>query len=209
MNAPDERHLWDYFQFSPEDECIQFHEQSPGHYEQVLVRCPEDPQAAVFSMFPEMNEYRTSDLMERHPDTTRFPNHYKFTGRTDDLIAFANAAKFSPLAYEEQVMGNKVVRSAIMVGIQRPCAALLIELANPDMPSDEALEAIWPTIHEANGAAPKHALVKKEMVIMGSPSKPFERASKETVLRGRTLKLYEREIDAVYDQFGENWQRSN
>ena len=159
-------------------------------------------------MFPDSREYRTSDLMERHPDPSK-SNFYKYTGRTDDLISFANAAKFSPLEYEEHLLGNNLVRAAIMVGIQRPCAALLLELAIPDMSEEQALEKIWPTVEDANAAAPKHAQVRREMVLIAKKGKPFERASKETPIRGRTLKLYEDEITAVYDRYGENWQTKN
>lgn len=196
------------WQFSPEHADVEFHEQQPGHYEQVLARKSECDTNAVFSIFPDIHEYKTSDLMERHPDPSK-SDFYKFTGRTDDLIAFSNAAKFSPLAYEEHILGNHLVKAAIMVGIQRPCAALLLELADSDMSKDEALEKVWPTVENANTAAPKHAQVRKEMVLIATKEKPFERASKETPIRGRTLELYEDEINAIYDRYGENWQTRN
>ena len=39
------------------------------------------------------------------------------------------------------------------------------------------------------------------MILLATPDKPFDRASKGTVVRGRTLKLYESEIDALYKAY--------
>ncbi|KAF2100901.1 acetyl-CoA synthetase-like protein, partial [Rhizodiscina lignyota] len=203
FNNPEERHEWDTFHFMPNQPGIEFRERSPGIFELVYVRMPETEDLhAVWKTFPQFTEYPSKDLLSRHPDPKQ-SHRWKFESRTDDLIAFANAGKYNPLAYEESMVSNPIIRGALMAGSMRPCASLLLELTEP-VPTDdpkryeELLEKVWPTIHAANLDAPKHAFIRKEMVLLATSAKPFDRASKGTVVRGRTLKLYESEIDALY-----------
>lgn len=154
----------------------------------------------IWQSFPDATEYRTKDMFSKHPT---LPNRWKFESRTDDLITFANASKYNPLAYEEFMVSNPLVRSAIMAGTQRPYPALLVELSEPVDAKDtqrfaDALDSVWQTVQESNAVAPKHAQVRKELVMLASPAKPFERAAKGTPVRQRTLKLYDSEIDALY-----------
>lgn len=51
----------------------------------------------------------------------------------------------------------------------------------------------------ANLDAPKHAFVRRDMILLATAAKPFERATKGTVVRARTLQLYASELDALYE----------
>jgi hypothetical protein len=204
----EDKHLWEWFHFSKEHyHNLEFRPVGDeGLCELILLRKGSgDSLHSVFSLFPELNEYPTSDLFRQHPDPDRW-NLWRYAGRTDDMITFANAAKYSPLAYEDALMSAEpLVKAAVMVGIQRPCAGLIVELSK-DVPADEALETIWPAISKINDTAPKHAHVKKEMVIIGGKDKPFARAAKQTVIKGQTLSLFEDEIEAAYKRHGQYWQ---
>lgn len=201
VNKADELAEWDTIHYAPEQGGVEFQERTPGVYEMVFIREPATEELhSIWQIFPEATEYKTKDMFSKHPT---LPNRWKFESRTDDLIAFANASKYNPLAYEEFMVSNPLVRSAIMAGTQRPCPALLVELSEPVDANDtqrfaEALDSVWQTVQEANKVAPKHAQVRKELVMLASPAKPFERAAKGTPVRQRTLKLYDSEIDALY-----------
>lgn len=185
-----------------------------GVYEQTFVRDKKiDHLHAVWKTFPDATEYKTKDLFSRHPDP-KLADWWQFESRTDDLIAFANAGKYNPLRYEDQILSNPLVKAALMIGVQRPCAALLVEMAE-DIPSDtesaayqDLLEKVWVTVEDANREAPKHAFVAKDMILLASNDKPFERAGKGTVIRGRTLKKYEEETDGLYRKKGMGMEKT-
>ena len=201
INLPEEQHEWDTFHIPLDQGGIEFQPRSLGNYELVFIREPSSEDLhPIWKTFPQSSEYKTRDLLSKHPT---IPDRWKFESRTDDLIAFANANKYNPLAYEEYTASNALVRSAFMIGNKRPFPALLVELVNPIDVTDtarynEALDSVWETVQAANADAPKHAYVRKELVMLASPAKPFERAAKGTPVRQRTLDLYGSEIDDLY-----------
>lgn len=205
FNNPDERHLWDYFPFVPNQAGVEFEERSPGIFEMKMVREPSSEDVhPVWKTFPQYSEYLTRDLLSRHPDP-KYASRWKFESRTDDLIAFANAGKYNSLAFEEYMVSNPIIRSAVMAGAGRPFASLILELFE-SVPKDsqryqELIEQVWPTVQSANLDAPKHAHIRREMILLATPDKPFDRAAKGTVVKGRTLKLYDSEIDALYKAY--------
>jgi hypothetical protein len=54
-----------------------------------------------------------------------------------------------------------------------------------------------PIVEEANKDAAAFSRIYKEMIIFTSPSKPFPRSAKGTVMRKAALALYDEEIEAL------------
>lgn len=198
-----DRDAWDHVYLSPND-GFEFREQSPGLYELVAVRKPDSwEQHPVWFTRPEtLNEYPTKDLWREHPSK---PNHWYYEGRLDDLIVYKNTSKYNPLAFEESLRSDPLIRFAIFIGTNREQSALLIELeaAAQGLSDEEALEKIWPAIEKANSVAPKHAIVEKSHVFFEKSEKPFLRTSKGTVQKLPTQRLYKEEIDALYEKYGD------
>ncbi|KAH9943386.1 acetyl-CoA synthetase-like protein [Epithele typhae] len=65
---------------------------------------------------------------------------------------------------------------------------------------------IWETIERANGQAPQHSRIFKEMVMVTLSSKPFTYNIKGYPRRPVILKLYSDEIEALYKQVEESAQ---
>jgi hypothetical protein len=85
---------------------------------------------------------------------------------------------------------------------------------------------IWPTIVRMNAFAPQHSrlfkevrhpahsivsqptntTITKQMILVASPSKPFQYTSKGSIRRQVTLDLYTAEIEAVYASVEESTQ---
>jgi len=200
-----DREDWQYTFFHPTP-GIQFCEQTSGQYELVLVRDKHDEHLhSIWNTFPEIQlgkEWHTNDLWSKHPTK---PNLWLYEGRVDDLIVFGNGSKHNPLAFEEQLRTNPLIKTVLVIGTGHQQAAALIELVKPIEDAEGAMERVkeevWPTVEAANRLAPKHALVKKSHIIFAKPTKPFMRASKGTVQRSSTLKLYKEEIDGLYAGF--------
>lgn len=153
----------------------------------------------VFYTFPDLTEYNTNDLYQPHPT---LPHHWLHVGRADDIIAFSNGEKLNPVTIEFTVGSHAEVKQAIVVGQGRFRAALFIDpVVVPE--SDDEVEAlinrIWPLIERVNQETVAHGRIAKHMVRLCDPTKPVPYSSKGSLQRGRFLKLYASEIDALYN----------
>ena len=202
---PDRRSTqdWKYVQFHPLL-GLDLREVSDGLHELYAVRSPEKKDIQpTFTIFPDVQEYASRDLFARHPSTSK-ADLWSWQSRADDIIVFLNGEKTNPISMEQKITSHhKDISAVLVIGAQRFQAALLIEplLENKSMnTADRAvfLEAVWPTIEEANKEAPTHARVMKSHVMFTSPHKPMLRAGKGTVQRSGTLKSHAKEIDALY-----------
>jgi thioester reductase-like protein/aryl carrier-like protein len=192
---------WRYFNFHP-GAGAEFRHHMDDLHELIIVRTIDHPEfQPVFSIFPDLDEYETHDLLSPHPE---IPGLWRHRGRRDDIIVFVNGEKTNPVSFEEQVSKHPNVQIALVSGNQRFEACLLVEPATTGTLSDldkrDLIEKIWPTVEEANAQCPAHARVSKSKILVLDPEKPMPRASKGTVQRSRTLQLYAEEIDALYSE---------
>ncbi|KAK6821156.1 acetyl-CoA synthetase-like protein [Apiospora arundinis] len=146
-------------------------------------------------------EYRTRDLFAPHPTV---PDAWAWQARADDIVVFLNGEKTNPVTMEHHVVSSHpgLLSGALVVGTHRFQAALILEPAGPVRTTAEQadlIERVWPSIQEANRAAPAHARVEKTMVLVADPGRPLVRAGKGTLQRGVSAALYAAEIDALYE----------
>ena len=84
---------------------------------------------------------------------------------------------------------------------------MILEPSGPIYLSSEAaqtkfIDDIWPSIELANQSSPTHSRIFRELVIIAdTKNKPFPRTPKSTPIRKQTIKLYEPEIERVYEHF--------
>ena len=117
------------------------------------------------------------------------------------MIILYNADKFNPMNYESAVSAHPILRSAIVGGPGKSQICLLVEplaLGESDAGNTELLDAIWPTILEANRTSPAHARVMKDFVIFADQQRGVEHAGKGTVQREATLRQYQVDMDRLY-----------
>lgn len=192
---------WEYLRFSPLL-GYQMREHSKGLYELGLLRAPDLNQyQAIFSTFPDRQEYFTSDLYTKH--LTK-PDLWKYSGRADDIITLTNGEKVNPVAMENLLSAQPDTRSVLVVGQARFQTALLIEAKEPllDRASrEEYIEKMWPIVQQANEQCDTHARLSRDLVLFTSSDKPFHRAGKGTIQRRITVDSYQFEIDQAYEDF--------
>ena len=189
--------------------CMDFHPKAgyefcyvgDGCYEAEVKRNPlAEEEQPVFKVFPQLQEWSTKDLFTPHPTTL---GAWVYKSRADDIIVFADGTSFNPLEYEALISGHPSVRTALMLGSQRPQACLLVELVEPhDLAKGDvstALESLWPLISQANERCTKQSAIMKPFVLFTQPGKPLPRGFKGTVQRSVTVKLYEDDLNRMYD----------
>ncbi|KAH8676528.1 hypothetical protein BGZ60DRAFT_468473 [Tricladium varicosporioides] len=156
----------------------------------------------VFALFPELQEWRSRDLMRRCTDKG-FESCWKFEGRLDDMLILSNAWKVNPLHVEMRVLGNPSLKGALVFGNGHTRCGIILEPKNEHAPAEEFVEAALQSVEEANGYVPEPARITRDMVLVASREKPFVRSSKGTTVRKLTARLYEEEIKNLYK--GKDW----
>lgn len=191
---------WQYYGFSP---CLgaEFRHQWEDLYEMVIVRKKEyESSQPIFKTFPDLQEYSMKDVYSQHPTK---PGLWRYRGRSDDVIVFSNGEKINPVTMEEIVSRHRDFSAAIVIGNGRFQSSLLVEAKQPPVSSEDSerlLEDIWPTIQRANEGCPTHGRISRDFIFFTTPEKPLPRAGKGTVQKKRAEKLYQSELDALYEK---------
>jgi hypothetical protein len=179
---------WRYTRFHPSTGAV-FEEVASGLYELIIRRKPEAPDTqTTFAIRgkEELEEYRTSDLFTLH---LTVPDTWTRAARTDDIIVLLNGEKTNPISMEQHIAAsNPELAGVIVIGTQRFQTALLIDPVDSNLPTAKQaalVERVWPSVEEANRAAPAHARVEKSLIMVTTPGRPLIRAGKGTLQKGR------------------------
>lgn len=149
------REDWAWMEWNPNFRFeMQPSEHEKGTYEMVLFTDEATrSMSALNHNFPDIRTWRTRDLFLAHPTK---PNLWQYYGRTDDIIVFSNSEKFNPVPAELKIQGHPAVAGALIIGMGRFQAALLIE-PKPSVSETERIsliDSVWPTVEEANLVLP-------------------------------------------------------
>ncbi|KAG1853286.1 acetyl-CoA synthetase-like protein [Suillus tomentosus] len=199
-NSVDQK-LWDWVRFGPNSK-IRWAPQDDGTYEcQVLTT--QTHQVSVENL-PDVKGYATSDLFIKHPTVEGL---WKIVGRIDDVLILSSGEKTIPAPMENIICANPYVTGAVIFGRERNQVGILIEpRAGCEIDVDDEKQLaefrnrVWPDIEKANKEAPAFSRIFKEMILVTRSKKPMFRAGKETVIKKATVKLYEEEINALYEK---------
>ncbi|RAL65944.1 hypothetical protein DID88_005605 [Monilinia fructigena] len=190
---------WDYFDFSTAF-GVEMRHYSDELYEIVIVRDPSiEAYQGVFYTFADLSEYKTRDLFSKHPTKE---NLWRHEGRSDDIIVYSSGEKFNPISSMESHLGSHPeVKAAVVYGDKKFQSALLIEPVELEKSKEALLDELWPVIQSANANSPTHArIMSKDFVTFVTADKPLPRAGKGTVQRKMAMKLYEEELNSLYEE---------
>ncbi|KAG1835183.1 putative aminoadipate reductase [Suillus variegatus] len=193
--------LWDWLRFGPNSK-IRWAPQDDGTYECQVLTVPTH-QVSVENL-PDVKGYATSDLFIKHPTIEGL---WKIVGRIDDVLVLSSGEKTVPGPMESIVCANPYVSGAVIFGRGRNQVGILVEpRAGSEIDVDdenqlaEFRNRVWPDIEEANKEAPAFSRIFKEMILVTHSKKPMPRAAKGTVNKKLSVKLYEEEINALYEK---------
>lgn len=146
----------------------------------------------IFKTYTEMSEMSLGDMFVRHPHDA---DKWKYAGRADDMLTFLSGESFYPSAAEREITEHPGVAEATIVGARRPKASLVLRLNN-----GVDIEDVWGAVEKVNQKAPVYARVAKHMVVLATEQ--FPRTAKGSVQRMGTVKMYERQLDTLYEKEG-------
>ncbi|KAG1821117.1 acetyl-CoA synthetase-like protein [Suillus subaureus] len=199
-NSVDQK-LWEWVRFGPSSK-IRWAPQDDGTYECQVLTNPTH-QVSVENL-PDVKGYATSDAFIKHPTIEGL---WKIVGRIDDVLVLSSGEKTVPAPMESIICANPYVNGTVIFGRGRNQVGILIEPrvgCEIDVDDDKHLaefrNRVWPEIEEANNEAPAFSRIFKEMILVTRREKPMLRAGKGTVTKKATVKLYEEEINALYEK---------
>jgi len=142
--------------------------------------------------------YATKDLFEPHPT---IPNAWKFGGRADDTLVLVNGEKVIPLSMEQAVRQNPNVQDDVVFGAGKPQLGMIIIRSESaqDLPENEFLRRIWPTVEKCNQESPSYAQIIPEMVKVLPYATKFPQTDKGTLIRQGFYKQFTSEIESAYE----------
>lgn len=146
------------------------------------------------------NSFHTSDLFTPHPT---IPNAWKYLSRNDDRITLVNGEKVLPVPFENHLRRNPLVREALLFGVDKTLPGLLIipSERTGNMSHADLLDAIWPSIFEANAKVESFSQISREMVEILDIHVDYPATDKGTMIRAASYKKFASLIEAVYARF--------
>ncbi|KAJ4403409.1 putative NRPS-like protein biosynthetic cluster [Gnomoniopsis sp. IMI 355080] len=191
------REDWASLEWNPAQEAV-MEPYVDGIYEMTMVRNPAlEKVRSISANFPDVEVWHTKDLFKPHPTK---PGLWTFHGRIDDIVVLSNGEKFNPVPSEVQISAHPLVSGALIFGQGHPQPCLILEPKEPNQTLETLVDAVWPTIEKANAQAPGQARVTRDMILLSSPSRPFVRSAKGTVVRKTTGDQYKEEIAELYSR---------
>ncbi|KAH8078749.1 acetyl-CoA synthetase-like protein [Cristinia sonorae] len=193
---------WASFEFTPNIKPHFVHDEETGNSHVYIVANPYHVPNVLDTIIDGKPAYNTKDWLTPHPTK---PGYWRIVDRVDNQIIHSTGEKTNPGPLEIILSHDPHVQAAIMFGRGKFNAGVLVEphAQYAFDPSDsEKLAAfrntIWPSVEKMNEYAPQHSRIFKEMILVASPSKPFEFTAKLSMKRQTILGKYEEEIEALY-----------
>ncbi|KAL6230386.1 hypothetical protein BDW75DRAFT_244866 [Aspergillus navahoensis] len=141
--------------------------------------------------------YHSRDVFTPHPD---MPERWKYVTRLDDRITLVNGEKVLPLPIEGTIKQSALIDDAVVVGTNRSVPGLLVfrSEAAKEIPDEEFLERIWPTVEEANSRAEQFSQISRDMicVLPGGAARP--QTDKGSIIRAQVYAQYADIIEGLY-----------
>lgn len=152
---------------------------------------------------PEPRCWRSKDIFTPHPS---IPDAWKYVTRIDDRVTLLNGEKVLPLPMEGCIRDHDLVREAVVVGIDRPIPGLLLfrSTTSDNLSYKAFIEAVWPTIEQANLRAESFSQLTREMICVLGSGINYPQTDKGSVIRPQVYRQFSREIEDMYGRLEKN-----
>ncbi|KAJ5399462.1 hypothetical protein N7465_009951, partial [Penicillium sp. CMV-2018d] len=145
--------------------------------------------------------FHSKDVFTPHPTIA---GRWKYISRLDDRINLVNGEKVLPLPIEGHIKQHPFVHDAVVVGVGKVAPGLLILRADEPqanrLSNDKYLNAIWPTIQEANSRAEGFSQISRNLVAILPHDAKFSRTDKGSMIRAQVYKEYSELIEGLYTE---------
>ncbi|CAF4000764.1 unnamed protein product [Rotaria sp. Silwood2] len=138
--------------------------------------------------------------------------YYIIQGRVDDVLVHTTGEKTNPLPIELAIQEHPIIKRAVVVGHQRFCCSVLIELNLEEAFQYELRsieEQVFTAVQSANKDAPTHSRIIPALIKILPMSKHLPITGKGNIIRKLVDQEYGSIIDQMYNQFLKESQNKN
>lgn len=188
---------WDYVRiYSNVRDSIRFEPIGNELFEAVYLQShPGLAPSIANSDDPAPGSWRSKDVFTPHPSV---PDVWKYVTRIDDRITLENGEKVLPLPIEGRIRQDDLVREAVVVGVDRAIPGALIFSASDHLPPEEFLDAVWPSIEDANSHTESFSQITKDMVAILPSDAEYPKTDKGSIIRAQVNEKFADDIDEMY-----------
>lgn len=186
---------WQYLRSSQGSKDLKFEPQADGLAELVISPCW--PHMAKRNR-PD-GSFATADLFQPHRS---IPDAWKYHSRADSQLTLITGKKFDPAPLEAAIATSALLEDVLIFGNgqQYPGALLFRSSKALDLPENELLDEVWPSIQSFNLEGQAHTRLSRTMlVVMPAKASRLEKSSKGTILRGQAERMFARQISDAYE----------
>ncbi|KAF7718577.1 NRPS-like protein biosynthetic cluster [Penicillium ucsense] len=145
--------------------------------------------------------FHSKDVFTPHPT---IPERWKYASRIDDRITLVNGEKVLPLPIEGLVKQNVLIHEAVVVGLGKASPGLLVfksqEINEAEVTDEEYLDAIWPTIQDANSRTERFSQISRDLIAILPYTAKFPRTDKGSMIRAQVYSEYAPLIEDLFSQ---------
>lgn len=100
---------------------------------------------------------------------------------------------------EGRIRQDDLVREAVVVGVDRAIPGVLIFKASDDLSTEAFLDAVWPSIEDANSSAESFSRITRDMVAMLPSNVEYPKTDKGSIIRAQVYRQFADYIDEMYN----------
>lgn len=152
--------------------------------------------------------WHSKDVFTPHP---QIPDIWKYVTRSDDRVTLINGEKVLPLPIEGRMREDPLVREAVVVGVDQSIPGLLVcrAPAADDMSDTAYLDAIWPSVADANSRSEAFSQISRDMIRLIPSNVEYPQTDKGSIIRTRFYDEFADKINQMYAQVDAIEERGN
>lgn len=194
-NRPAEDKTWDYIRIPPPlAKFIWMKPLGDGTCECVYLHGL--PALVVSNSNDPPKSFHSKDVFVKHPNI----DAWKHIDRLDDRLTLTNGEKVLPVPMEGRIRQDPMIKECCIFGAGRPAPGILIfrNEGSKEMPDEDFIDAVWPTVQHANSHAESFSQISKETIVPISADIDYPKTDKESIKRAQIYRVFTKDIEAVY-----------
>ena len=197
FNRPAEDKTWDYIRIPPPvAKFIWMKPLGDGTYECVYLHGL--PTLVVSNSNDPPKSFHSKDVFLKHPNM----DAWKYIGRLDDRLTLTNGEKVLPVPMEGRIRQDPMIKECCIFGTGRPAPGILIfrNEGSKDLPDEDFIDAVWPTVQHANSHAESFSQISKETTVPIAADVDYPKTDKESIKRAQIYRVFAKDIEAIYEK---------
>lgn len=146
---------------------------------------------------PAPGSWHSKDVFIPHET---IPDVWKYVTRIDDRVTLVNGEKVLPLPIEGRIREDRLVREAVIVGVDQSIPGLLVFRSKTvdHMTDAQYIDAIWPSVADANSRAEAFSQITREMITPMPSNVDWPQTDKGSIIRAQCYMKFADQIKDMY-----------